>query len=176
MNEPKQIDNKPRKRSTPADITSQIDPSAIRPAPKPMDVGSGLSKKAQFDYDHQMVRGIFRFHEVPGGYNEFFFRKYKEDKVQKYAMFDGQTYEIPQMVADHLNDNCKTPVYNYVRSDQVHVGVPAMGSQGMSSAPEYEVRETKQIDRMSFQIVGPAKGDMPSSSDISNKFIGTTRM
>jgi len=61
--------------------------------------------------EQKMVRGIFRFHEVPSGQMEFNFRKYKGDKLQKYSMKDGEVYEVPLAVARHLNSNCWYPIY-----------------------------------------------------------------
>jgi len=75
-----------------------------------------LTKKQQeanYAKDHENVRGIFRFHEVPGGTMTFVFRKYKEDEVMSFTMVDGQIYNIPLMVAKHLNKDCWYPVHDY---------------------------------------------------------------
>ncbi len=61
------------------------------------------------DKDREMVRGIFRFFEVPGGNMAFSFRKYKEDEIETYSLDDGSIYTIPRGVAHHLSNNCWYP-------------------------------------------------------------------
>ena len=65
------------------------------------------------DKDREMVRGIFRFFEVPGGNMAFSFRKYKEDEIETYSLDDGSIYTIPRGVAHHLSNNCWYPEHNY---------------------------------------------------------------
>lgn len=64
--------------------------------------------------DHRMVKGIFRCYEPRGGSFTFSFKKYKGDQILKYTMVDGETYEIPLMVAKHLNQDCWYPKHSYV--------------------------------------------------------------
>jgi hypothetical protein len=73
---------------------------------------------AMREKDRQMVKGIFRFHEVPGGVLSFVFKKYKEDQVEKFSLVDGEIYTIPLGVAKHLNNDCWYPVHQY-SSDEV---------------------------------------------------------
>ena len=74
---------------------------------------SKKNRDDEYARDHEVVRGIFRFHEVPGGTMTFVFKKYKGDEVLSYTMADGQIYSIPLMVAKHLNKNCWYPVHDY---------------------------------------------------------------
>jgi hypothetical protein len=53
----------------------------------------------------------------------FPFKKYKEDQVENFELYDGQTYTIPLGVAKHLNKNCWYPVHAYAKDDN---GLPAM--------------------------------------------------
>ena len=73
--------------------------------------------KSQLEFqrkkDREMVRGIFRFHEVPGGQMEFPFKKYKGDPLETFKMNDGEVYTIPLGVAKHLNTNCWYPSYTF---------------------------------------------------------------
>lgn len=92
--------------------TKQKDPNA-----------SAQSLRIQRDRDREMVKGIFRFHEVPGGNMSFVFKKYKQDPVEKYTMQDGEVYTIPLGVAKHLNTNCWYPSYDYKNNEQ---GLPVM--------------------------------------------------
>lgn len=72
----------------------------------------------QRDKDREMVKGIFRFHEVPGGQMDFVFKKYKEDPLEKFSLKDGEVYTLPLGVAKHLNSNCWYPSYNYKNDEQ----------------------------------------------------------
>jgi len=68
------------------------------------------------DKDREMVKGIFRFHECPGGVMSFVVKIWKEDPVERYDLVDGQVYTIPLGVAKHLNKNCAYPEYSYIKS------------------------------------------------------------
>jgi len=70
------------------------------------------------DKDREMVRGIFRFFEVPGGTMAFSFRKYKEDEIETYTLNDGSIYTIPRGVAHHLSNNCWYPEHAYKMDEQ----------------------------------------------------------
>lgn len=65
------------------------------------------------DRDREMVRGIFRFFEVPGGNMSFNFKKYKEDQTETFSLNDGEIYTIPRGVARHLSNNCAYPEHAY---------------------------------------------------------------
>lgn len=67
------------------------------------------------DRDREMVKGIFRFHEVPGGTMQFSFKAYKEDPVENFTLTDGSVYSIPLGVARHLNNNVKYPLHAYAQ-------------------------------------------------------------
>lgn len=67
--------------------------------------------------DNEMVKGIFKFYEVPGGFCEFNFRKYKGDPIIKYSMHDGKVYTVPRMVAKHLNSGTSYPEYEHIKGE-----------------------------------------------------------
>jgi len=71
----------------------------------------------QRDKDREKVRGIFRYHEVPGGSMKFMYRVYKEDQIEKYELIDGQIYTLPLGVAKHLNKNCWYPVHAFAQNE-----------------------------------------------------------
>lgn len=73
--------------------------------------------------DHKIVKGIFRCYEPRGGSLTFSFRKYKGDNVLKYTMVDGDTYDVPLMVARHLNQNCYYPQHSHVLDANGHPSV-----------------------------------------------------
>lgn len=74
-----------------------------------------LKKKLEIQRqkDKELVKGIFRFHEVPGGQVKFPYKAYKNDQVEHYTLVDGETYTIPFGVARHLNTNCWYPQHAY---------------------------------------------------------------
>lgn len=61
--------------------------------------------------DHKMVKGIFRCFQPIGGSFTFSFKKYPGDEVLSYTMNDGEIYDVPLMVAKHLNTDCAYPVH-----------------------------------------------------------------
>jgi hypothetical protein len=66
----------------------------------------------QRDKDREMVRGIFRYYEVPGGMLEFVYGPiYPGDHTEKYSMLDGTLQTIPLGVAKHLNKNGWYPIH-----------------------------------------------------------------
>lgn len=75
------------------------------------------------DKDRELVKGIFRFYEVPGGRLDFVFRKYKGDPIERYSLVDGQVYSLPLGVAKHLNEGGWYPVHSY-KVDEA--GTPSM--------------------------------------------------
>lgn len=69
------------------------------------------------DKDREPVKGIFRFHEVPGGVMSFSFKAWREDSVENYTMIDGEVYTVPLGVARHLNKNLFYPVHAYIMDE-----------------------------------------------------------
>lgn len=65
------------------------------------------------DKYREPVKGIFRFHEVPGGTMSFTYREFKEDQPENFTMVDGEIYTVPYGVARHLNKNCWYPVHSF---------------------------------------------------------------
>jgi len=74
------------------------------------------------DKDREIVKGIFKFYEVPGGTMSFVFKKYKEDPLERYDFVDGQIYSIPLGVAKHLNKNGWYPEHAFKMNEE---GKPA---------------------------------------------------
>lgn len=68
-----------------------------------------------YQLDHQKVRGVFRNLRQKNSPLRFPFRKYKQDPIKFYPedvngkpnyFIDGQTYEVPLMIANYLNNQC----------------------------------------------------------------------
>ena len=75
------------------------------------------------DKDREIVKGMFKFYEVPGGLMSFVYREYKQDQTERYDLVDGEIYSIPLGVARHLNKNGWYPVHTYTMNE---AGVPSM--------------------------------------------------
>jgi len=104
----------------------------------------------QRDKERELVKGIFHFHEVPGGSMSFNFKKYKGDKVERYDLVDGQVYSIPLGVARHLNKNGSYPVHAHM--------------QGEDGKPHVKVGQ--KVNRFSFQSLEFMDiDDLPNKAD-----------
>lgn len=67
--------------------------------------------------DREMVTGIFRFLEIPGGTVRFPFRMYKHDPIERFSLEDGKMYRIPRGVARHLNNNGCYYIHSYQKDE-----------------------------------------------------------
>ena len=78
-----------------------------------------LAKRLEYERerDKQLIKGIFNYHECPGGVLRFSFYKYKGDGVDKYELKDGETYSLPLGVVNHLNKNCAYPVHAHATDE-----------------------------------------------------------
>lgn len=68
------------------------------------------------DRDSQLVTGIFKNLEVPGGDLEFSYKMYKEENPRIYSFLDGQSYTIPLGVAKHINNMTAVPIRDYAKN------------------------------------------------------------
>lgn len=48
----------------------------------------------------------------------FVFKKYPGKPIEEYTMIDGEIYEVPYCVAEHLNTTGKYPVHEYANIDK----------------------------------------------------------
>lgn len=88
-----------------------------------------LKKKIerQREIDSKMVKGVFRFYEMPGGTLPFVYKAHKGQEVEKYELTDGQVYEIPLGVAKHLNNNGWYPEHEYIKGEGMIAGYGVSG-------------------------------------------------
>jgi len=96
-----------------------------------------LTLKQQRERDREPVRGVFKYHENPGGIVKFSIKLYREDPIETYELRDGASYTLPRGVAMHLNKNTSYPEYEHSR-----VAVEASG------IPELKVK--RKVSRMGF--------------------------
>lgn len=93
--------------------------------------------KVERDKDRELVKGVFKYYEVPGGLVAFCFKKYAQDPVEKFEFRDGHVYTIPLGVAKHLNNNTWYPVHEYatdengVRNQRVAQKIRRMAFQSL---------------------------------------------
>jgi hypothetical protein len=113
-------------------------------APKKLNLEQ-LRKK-----DREMVKGIFKFYEVPGGEMAFSFKKYKEDPVEHFRFKDNQVYTIPRGVAKHLNTNGWYPEYGYIKIDGVHNTSTIVNKVHRFGFQSLEFMDEDMIDVTSF--------------------------
>lgn len=98
----------------------------IQTSLKPRGSGKKISldeMKKMKEKDHKTVKGVFRCFEPRGGSISFSYKKYKGDPILKYTMVDGDTYEIPMMVAKHLTNDCWYPKHTHVLDANGHPSV-----------------------------------------------------
>ena len=103
-------------------VESEKKTVAPKPEKRVLPTKKDEKKKGDFSYqrdkDRQLVKGVFKFYEVPGGSLGFSFKKYKEDPIERYDFVDGEVYSIPLGVAKHLNKNGKYPVHAYKMDEE----------------------------------------------------------
>ena len=117
--------------------TIEIEKSSVE-KPKKSTRSKKNKKSAAWEKDHKMVKGIFKFHEVPGGELRFPFIKYKGDSPAAYILKDGETCEVPYMVAKHLNEGGKYPIHKYAVDEE---------GKALQKVGQW-------VDRFSFQPIG----------------------
>ena len=67
---------------------------------------------AQKEKDSEVISGVFKNIECPGSSLQFWFKKYEEPPVY-YEFLDGQRYDVPRMVAEHLNTGTRVKSFSY---------------------------------------------------------------
>lgn len=123
-----------------------------------------VNLKYQRDKDREIVRGVFRFYEVPGGTMSFVFKAYKEDPVERFDMIDGQVYSVPLGVAKHLNKNGWYPIHAYAKLEdgghmmKIHDKVRRFGFQSLEFIDVADMSET------GVPLVSVERAAMPSMS------------
>lgn len=105
--------------------------------PKVANKPNKLTLKAMRDRDREPVKGVFKYHENPGGILKFSIKLYKEDKVETYELVDGGIYTLPRGIATHLNKNTYYPEYEHDRIAKEASGIP-------------ELKVKRKIYRMGF--------------------------
>lgn len=92
------------------DIEKEVtNPAVVTRKTKAREVAEKMKK--QIEKDTRIVKGMFKNEELPGAPLSFSFLKYKEVPLKTYTFEDGKAYEVPFMIASHINNSCWYPVY-----------------------------------------------------------------
>lgn len=120
-------------------------PSLTPEAPKK----AKAKKAAEGHPEDRMIKGTFFYHESPGGILRFNSKARKGQKVQKFALVDGQETELPLWAVKHLNQNVRYPIYSDLPGEKgFQQGAYAFDPMGSRVAP---MKAKKWIPRASFQ-------------------------
>jgi hypothetical protein len=79
--------------------------------------------------DAEIISGVFKNIECPGSSLQFWFKKYDEPPVY-YEFLDGQRYDIPRMVAEHINKGTKVKSHEYPQAVWEGKQVPVITPTG----------------------------------------------
>lgn len=104
------------------------------------------------------VKGMFRNAEMPGTGVSFTCRFWKGTPIT-FHLFDGREYEIAEVVANHLNENCSYKQMKWITPDGViSTGKPiTIGGSGFQGIGKDFTKEVSNKNyRFMFQITGKA--------------------
>ncbi len=116
-----------------------------------------------YEYDSELVQGIFRNLEHRGGMFTFMFKKYKQDEYRKYQLIDGERYRLPRMVVKHLNNNVHYLEYKHAEDSKMASVSAAFNDGSVKTSDRMTV--TKKIRRCEFlplEFSGESMDLMPS--------------
>lgn len=102
------------------------------------------------------VKGKFINVECPGTGFSFTCRFWKGKPIT-FGLMDGMEYEIPEVVADHINNNCAYKKMRWISPDgTISTGKPVMvGGRGFQGIGEDFSKEVaSKTHRVMFQIKG----------------------
>jgi len=103
--------------------------------------------------DRELVRGVFKFYEVPNGILEFMYRKYKGDSPELYSMKDNHIYTIPLGVAKHINNDCWYPTHEYTVDENSKPIQRVATKNKRCGFQSLDFMDTEEYDRGGQQII-----------------------
>lgn len=124
-----------------------------------------LAKKleAMRERDNDLVAGIFRYLEHPRGTLRFRFKKYANDEYKAYELVDGQKYNLPRMVARHLNNNVHYLEYKRLDKALGDMVVHSAFNDGSFQSPE-KMQVADKVHRCEFRSLEFMDDDIAPSS------------
>jgi hypothetical protein len=108
------------------------------------------------DRDREKVKGIFHYHERPGGFVTFNYYAHAGDPVEKYTLHDGHDYEIPRGVARHFKENCRKPHYEWAkneRGDDIMILKSYRARASFESMDFFELEDIKPDKQQVIQVL-----------------------
>jgi hypothetical protein len=144
-------------KNTASEIVPSRGPRAVKQSASQVSQPEVTDRKDlnyQWRKGKEIVRGRFVNDETPGGAIGFPFRKFKQDPIRVYKFKDQGIYEIPLCVAQHLNENCKTPIYGFTKDEE---GNPVEIITGWKKRMHFESLE--------FSVPGGEEGSYSIAQD-----------
>lgn len=87
----------------------------LEPKKAPVVVNEEKTKREKLG---RMVKGLFKFHEKPGGVLKFSYRlPWKGAAWKQYELHDNMTEEIPYALAEQLLNKGKIPIHKNVKDE-----------------------------------------------------------
>ena len=147
-------------------MTQTQEPVQIRKEEKKLTKGE-LARKLESmrERDNELVTGIFRYIEHPKGTLRFRFKKYQQDEYKAYELVDGHRYQIPRMVARHLNNNVHYIEYKRLDKFLTDDKQSVMGgiNDGSLNSPE-RMQITDKVPRCEFRSLEFMDDDIAPSN------------
>lgn len=119
--------------------------------------------EAMRERDNDLVTGIFRYIEHPRGTLRFRFKKYANDEYKAYELVDGQKYNLPRMIARHLNNNVHYMEYQRLDKTLEGMSVSAGYNDGSLQCPE-RMQVANKVHRCEFRSLEFMDDDIAPSS------------
>lgn len=106
------------------------------------------------DRDNEMVTGIFKNLENPGGGGSkgsvlFVYKAYPEDELSSYELWDGERYTLPRGVARHLNNNCYYREYAHLEGEKGTTGIRG-GAPTDGRLRASQMQSSRKVHRYAF--------------------------
>jgi hypothetical protein len=109
--------------------------------------------------DAEMVVGVFKNFEAPGGSTRFGYHRYADDPFENYELRDGETYRIPRGVARHLNNNCFYWEYKHLSGEHGETGIRAAYNNGYFGNAE-NMYSQRKVHRFAFHSLDYMEDDL----------------
>lgn len=90
---------------------------------KPSKAEVMRKRAAEQERDYELVSGIFRYLEHPGGTLRFRYHKYPQDNNKQWELTDGCRYKLPRMIVRHINNGVHYLAYKHLDNKLGEAGV-----------------------------------------------------
>jgi hypothetical protein len=86
-------------------VTKKVAQPATPQSTKKTKEQVAREEREEYEIDHQMFQGRFRYIEKPGQTLSFRYKKYRQDEYREWHLQDGETYTLPRFIINHINNN-----------------------------------------------------------------------